>query len=95
MQRQLGVFLYDTLRYHKFGVSDLEGFLDQKEAEGTEPGIILTKVLVPHKAGTEIFEKLEIMGVTATVLFENHEAAAWDVINAYNYGRKTGRAWDV
>lgn len=95
MQRQLGVFLCDTLQYEKYGVSDLDGFLDQKEPAGTEPGAILTKVLIPHKAGAEIFERLEIMRVTATVLFESHEAAAWDVINAFNYDRKTGRAWDI
>ena len=35
------------------------------------------------------------MGITATHLYDSHEGAALDVINAYNYGRKTGRAWDV
>jgi len=56
---------------------------------------VLTKLLIPHKVGREIFEKLEIMGATASFLYENHEGAATDVINSYNYGRRTGRAWDI
>jgi hypothetical protein len=96
MQRQLGGFLYDTLNYDLFGTSDLEGFMEQNELEGRElAATLLTKVLIPHKVGREIFERLEIMGVTATLLFENHEGAATDVINGYNYSRRTGQAWDV
>jgi hypothetical protein len=96
MQRQLGGFLYDTLNYDLFGSSDLEAFMDRKELERGGPSpTILTKVLIRHKVGRQIFERLEIMGITATLLFENHEGAATDVINAYNYGRRTGRAWDI
>jgi hypothetical protein len=97
MQRQLGGFLYDTLNYDLFGCSDLETFMEQKEIEGPDSlsSALLTKVVIPHGVGREIFERLEIMGVTATLLFEDHEGAATDVINAYNYGRRTGRAWDL
>jgi hypothetical protein len=96
MQRQLGSFLYDTLNHDLFGASDLEAFMEQKEIEGSySPPALLTKVIIPHKVGREIFERLEIMGATATILFENPEGAATDVINGYNYARKTGQAWDV
>jgi hypothetical protein len=57
--------------------------------------VMLTKVIIPHKFGREIFERLELMGITAAHLFDSHEGAAADVINGYNYGRKTGYAWDI
>jgi translation initiation factor 2B subunit (eIF-2B alpha/beta/delta family) len=56
---------------------------------------MLIKVLIPHNAGREVFERLEIMGITATLLYDSREGAVMDVVNAYNYGRKTGYAWDV
>jgi len=40
---------------------------------------MLTKVLIPHKVGREIFERLELMGITATHLYDSHEGAALDV----------------
>ena len=94
MQRQQGVFLYDTLNYGLTGYADLEAYLEQPEASGMDRKAMLAKVQVPHKVAREIFERLELMGVTATHLYDSHEGAAIDVINAYNYGRKTGRAWD-
>jgi hypothetical protein len=95
MQRQHGVFLYDTLNYELAGYADLEAYLGQSEVPGLDEKVMLTKVLIPHKVGREIFERLELMGITATHLYDSPEGAALDVINAYNYGRKTGRAWDV
>jgi FixJ family two-component response regulator len=93
MQRQRGVFLYDTLQYKVRGFVDLEEFLARPEINAEGPKI-LTKVLIPHKVGREIMERLEIMAVTATLLFESHEGAVSDVVNGFNYGRRTGRAWD-
>ena len=95
MQRQHGVFLYDTLKYPLAGHADLEAYLGKSEVPGPDGKVMLTKVLIPHKVGREIFERLELMGITATHLYDSPEGAALDVINAYNYGRKTGRAWDV
>jgi hypothetical protein len=95
MQRQRGVFLYDTLNYPNVGYADLVDYLGQSEVPGPDEKVMLEKVLIPHKVGREIFERLELMGITATHLYDSHEGAALDVINAYNYGRKTGRAWDV
>jgi FRG domain len=97
MLRQLGVFLYDTLDYKQAGFSDLEAYLDQPEIPSNPPSgkVMLTKVLIPHKFGSEIFERLELMGVTATHLYDSHEGAAADVINAHNYSRKTGYTWNV
>ena len=97
MQKQFGIFLYDMLDYQSLGFRDLEHYLDQEEIEGSDlfNKAVLTKVLIPHKVGRDIFERLDILGVSATHLFGNPEGAAYDVINAYSYGRKTGWAWDV
>jgi hypothetical protein len=76
MQRQLGVFLYDTVNYKAWGYDGLEDFLaKQEELMGSSDKLapVLTKLLIPHKVGRDIFERLEIMGVTASLLFENHE----------------------
>jgi FRG domain len=97
MLRQLGVFLYDTLDYKRAGLKNLDEYLNQPEARSEPPtkDVMLTKVLIPHEFGREIFERLELMGITATHLYDGHEGAAADVINAYNYSRKTGYAWDI
>jgi hypothetical protein len=96
MIRQLGVFLYDTIPYSNL-CSGLEQYLNQPEVPSAPPHnrVLLTKVEIPHKSGKEVFERLEIMGITATQLYDSHEGAVMDVVNAYNYGRKTGYAWDV
>jgi hypothetical protein len=97
MLRQLGVFLYDTLDYKSAGFKNLDAYLNQAEAPSEPPteNVMLTKVMIPHKFGREIFERLELMGITAAHLYDSHEGAATDVINGYNYGRKTGYAWDI
>jgi hypothetical protein len=94
MRRQLGCFLYDSLDYGLHGIKDFEEFLSQQEVHGT-PDIMLTKVLVRQKLGREVMERLDVMNVSGTHLYDDHEGAAIDVINAYNYDRKSGRVWDL
>ena len=81
MQRQRGVFLYDTLNYKMLGCDGLEAYLGQSEIPGPATESALTKVIIPHKVGREIYERLQIMGVTATHLYDSHEAVAIDVVN--------------
>ena len=95
MRKQLGVFIYDTMNHKLNGFDDLEGFIGQNQIPGPEEQPALTKVLIPHKLGRLILERLEIMGISATHLFDNPEGAAMDVFNAYSIGRKTGYAWDI
>ena len=61
MQRQHGVFLYDTLNYPLAGYAGLEAYLGQSEVPGPDEKVMLTKVLIPHKFG-QIFERLELNG---------------------------------
>lgn len=95
MRRQHGVFIYDMLNYKQYGFNDLEDFLGQPEIKGENTTPTLTKIIIPHSIGQEIFERLEITNNTATFLYNSPEGAALDVINAYNYAPRAGRTWDV
>jgi hypothetical protein len=35
------------------------------------------------------------MGINATRLYDDHDGAAADVRNTYNYNRKMGYSWDL
>ena len=97
MQRQIGCFLYDSMNYQLSGFKDLEDFLGQSEVprhpDGAEP--MLTKIIAPHSIGREVLERLDLMGISATHLYDSHEGAAIDVVNEYSYSKRTARAWDL
>ncbi|SHI12047.1 FRG domain-containing protein [Bradyrhizobium erythrophlei] len=99
MLRQMGVFVYDALQYGHRDVPyrDLEDFID-KGIDSTlddKPVTTLHKIIVPNSAASEVFERLELMGITGTRLYDNHEGAAADVKNSYVFNRRTGYAHDV
>lgn len=91
MQRQIGVFLYDTLD-HKG--SDLERFVEQITEHADSKIPALTKVFIPKSISREIFERLELMGMTGARLLDDYVGAAADVYNSYHYDRRT-RTWDL
>lgn len=97
MLRQLGVFIYDSLRYGQ-GFAHLEDFINQgvdpKDADGG-PTFTLHKIIIPKAAASDVFARLELMGIDGTRLYDNHEGAAADVKNAYVFNRKTGFAHDI
>ena len=78
MQRQHGVFLYDTLNYPLAGHADLEAYLGQPEVSGPDGKVMLTKVLIPHKVGREVFryDRAVPRGTVTTLLcgpVDHHE----------------------
>lgn len=97
MQRQFGALVYDTLNYSHLGVSDLEEFIEkQKEPNEALPDgstrkgrPTLTKVYINQQCVSEVFTKLELMGVTGGTLYMDPNGVALDVINSYNYNPKT------
>jgi hypothetical protein len=97
MRRQLGCFLYDSLDYSSLGLKDLEDLLSQPEMPKAPPSdtVMFTKVLIPQKFGREVMERLDVMNISGTHLYDDHQGAAIDVINSYNYDRKSGRVWDL
>jgi hypothetical protein len=97
MQRQMGVFIYDSVDHELRGQRDLEDFIGALQQPEDVTGVaspILTKVLILRSLAREVFSRLDLMGITATRLYDDHSGAAADVYNAYNYDRRTGYAWD-
>jgi hypothetical protein len=98
MQRQMGMFLYDTLDYAALHKRDLEEFIaDIREPDGPYDtrAPILTKIFIPKSIARDVFTRLDLMGMTGVRLLDNHEGAAADVYNSYNYNRKSGYNWDL
>jgi FRG domain len=98
MRRQVGCFLYDSLPYPWLGHSDLEHLLTEEKEIRREPQtgeVMLTKVFLPHRQGRDVLQRLDLMGISATHLYDSHEGAAIDVVNSYNYDRKMGHVWDL
>jgi hypothetical protein len=97
MLRQLGVFIYDALEYGK-KFQDLEDFIEQgidpKDADGA-PTFTLRKMIIPNAAASEVFARLELMGIDGTRLYDDHEGAVADVKNGYVFNRRTGYAHDM
>jgi hypothetical protein len=91
MQQQLGAFLYDTLD-HKVG--DLEGYIDKISEPSDSSLPALTKVFVLKSIASNVFGRLELMGMTGARLLDDHVGASADVQNSYNYNRITG-TWDL
>ncbi|MFC7062349.1 FRG domain-containing protein [Halobacillus seohaensis] len=95
MQRQQGAFLYDTLDYHSLGFDDLEEYMDHIQESkpldynGTQAPPTLTKVFINKKCIREVFQILELMNITGTMLFLDSSGAAMDVRNTYYYKPKT------
>ena len=94
MQRQLGSFLYDSMNYKALGLNDLEHFVREKnEVPKIDNGdVTLTKITAPHRIAREVMERLDLMGLSATHLYDDAEGAAIDVINEYIYSKNTAVA---
>jgi len=97
MHRQQGSLLFDTLHYARLGVENLDELIEKhKEPDTTLPdgkmekgSPTLHKVLVNKSCVSDIFSRLELMGINGGALYMNAEGVAQDVINAYNYNAKT------
>ena len=97
MLRQLGVFIYDSLQYDRVKFHDLEDFIEQG-IDPTGPDgratFTLNKIVIPRAAASDVFTRLELMGIDGTRLYDNHEGAAADVKNGYVFNRRTGYVHD-
>ncbi|MFZ4439693.1 MAG: FRG domain-containing protein [Syntrophales bacterium] len=97
MQRQFGALLYDTLNYRHLGFMDIEEFIEKQEEpqealpDGTTKtgSPILTKLYIDQQYVSDVFTKLELMGMTGGTLYMDPNGVALDVINSYNYNHKT------
>ncbi len=94
MQLQQGALLYDTMNYKEnLRCDSLDDFIDKykeppEETRDSEP--TLFKVLINKKCTSDVFAKLELMGISAGSLYMSPEGVAKDIINSYNYIPKVG-----
>jgi len=101
MHRQQGALLFDTLQYEAFTtfkVNNLDELIEQYAEPDTylPDGTIVEKgsptlhrVLINKNCVSDVFAKLELMGISGGALFMNADGVAQDVVNAYNYNIKT------
>lgn len=94
MQRQQGCFIYDGLDYTSLGVTSLEALIDGTEYFQFEDHDIVTKFLVPHSLAGEVFQRLELTGISGAYLFGDASGVAADVYNTYNYQSRFA-SWDI
>lgn len=89
MQRQAGVFVYDTMNYPDCGAADFEDFFGD-DAVSVQDGVevpVLLKIVMPASIRSSVFEYLEILGVNGARLYGDHTGVAADVKNVFNYHR--------
>lgn len=110
MQRQQGAFLYDTLNYPvpcrnnpSLCYQDLEDFIDHiqepdlihPDSERSTKQPTMTKVWIKRKCITDVFMRLELMGITGGTLYNDAEGVVMDIFNQYHYKSKTYYLRDV
>ena len=102
MQDQHGVLLYDTVDYGSIGFKNLDDFMEKAKETSihTDAGKVTTtamlfKVSIKTEWAGDIFNRLELMGVTGGRLLSSPEGVADDVRNAYHYNPKVSYLRDV
>jgi len=102
MQKQLGTLLYDTMNYKDLKMKDLEEYIENiqeskvsedDKTKNDEP--TLYKIFINHKCISNIFQRLELMNMTAGNLYGDADGVALDVKNAYNYNPKFSYLRDI
>lgn len=83
MHRQQGCLLYDTIPYKPLCKS-LDFMLEQHH-EKYEKYPAAHKIHIPKIFLTDIFKKLNLMGITARSLYLTEDAVAMDIKNSFNY----------
>ena len=98
MHRQQGCLLYDTLNYDHLSVKDLDDLIasfeepDLQHGNGEIQKSLPTgyRILINSSCVSEVFSRLELMGINAGSLYMSADGVAEDVKNTYNYNTKTG-----
>lgn len=103
MQRQQGALLYDTLYLANLDAVALDDLIDRH----TEPKEVLPtgeeldspptgyKVCISKACVSEVFSRLELMGINAGSLYLDANGVAADVVNSYNYNSKNSYLRDI
>jgi hypothetical protein len=94
IHRQQGLLLYDTVDYNNARFNDLEGYIEQiNEPRGSDKTLI--KIKIPKRLVSDVFERLELMGITGSNLFADQAGAQIDIMNSYYFNSKTFSLRDI
>ena len=103
MHRQQGALLYDTLNYQHLGVSDLDELIGNHKEQDTglpdgsveKSDLTAYKICINKNCVSEVFSRLELMGINGGALYLTADGVAQDVSNSYNYNSKTSYLRDI
>lgn len=95
MHRQHGCLLYDTVGYQYMGMEVLDEFIVRYQ----EPPEVLPgggevrhptayRIRISTNCVSDVFAKLELMGINGASLYMSPDGVAKDVINSYNYNTR-------
>lgn len=103
MHRQQGAFLYDTYNYMYADVDDLDGFIEAYDEsiddftkgrhDSGRPAAY--KIDLHVGCDGEVFERLELMGITGGMLMMNADGVAIDVENSMSYHSRVSYLRDI
>jgi hypothetical protein len=95
MHRQQGCLLYDTVRYQSMGMEVLDEFIHryQEPSERLEGESVIRyptayRVRISTSCVSDVFARLELMGINGASLYMSPEGVAKDVINSYNHNTR-------
>lgn len=94
MQRQQGCFVYDGLNYGELGAQSFEELISDNDCFQFPDNEVLTKFLVPCSLAREVFQKLDLTGISGAYLYGDASGVAADVYNTFNYQSRFA-SWDV
>lgn len=83
MHRQQGCLLYDTIAYNPLRKNLDSMLIDYQEQYEKYPAAF--KIHIPKIYTASIFQKLNLMGITARHLYFSADAIAHDIKNSFNY----------
>ena len=96
MQRQQGVFFYDTLDYKSRKQLGLEHLISElKEFSGMKTPILHKIYIRANKCIKPVFEKLELMNVTGSALLNDPHGIVMDIYNQYHYNTRNWLPHDI
>lgn len=93
MHVQMGTFLYSTKQFGEepVGPKDLDDYF-HRIGEGfdspclpNEERPVLLKLKLPHTWVSQVFSRLEVMGITGSSMYLSAEGVARDVYNSFNF----------
>lgn len=83
MVRQRGCFLYDTMQYSLYGVSNFDEFFGDAavmQSQGTKVHALI-KFIIPGRCSEQVFTYLDAIGIDGAFLLADASGAAADVVN--------------